>query len=74
LISERSQQTELAQLNLQAGQKARAATAYTAAFEYLRTGITLLAQEPWQTQYQLTRTTIHSATGNCQPGKDQKMG
>ncbi|MEH2049758.1 AAA family ATPase [Nostoc sp.] len=54
LISERSQQTELAQLNLQAGRKARAATAYTASFEYLCTGIALLAEERWQTQYQLT--------------------
>ncbi|MHC0065295.1 trifunctional serine/threonine-protein kinase/ATP-binding protein/sensor histidine kinase [Nostoc sp. UIC 10890] len=61
LISERSQQTELAQLNLQAGKKARAATAYTAAFDYVTTGITLLTQERWQTQYQLTLALYETA-------------
>ncbi|MEA5627528.1 AAA family ATPase [Nostoc sp. UHCC 0251] len=62
LITVRSQQTELAQLNLQAGQKARAATAYTAAFEYLCTGIALLPQELWQKQYQLTLALYEAAT------------
>jgi len=45
---------ELVQLNLMAGIKAKAATAYTAAVQYLTTGIELLAVDSWQTHYQLT--------------------
>ncbi|MEC4818226.1 MAG: AAA family ATPase, partial [Scytonema sp. PMC 1069.18] len=54
LIVTQPQQTELAQLNLKAGQKARHATAYVAAFEYFTTGINLLTESRWQTQYKLT--------------------
>ncbi|MDF5708772.1 MAG: AAA family ATPase [Nostoc sp. S4] len=62
LITERSQQIKIAQLNLEAGQKARAATAYAAAYHYSTTGITLLNfsqsqdESCWQTQYDLTLT------------------
>ncbi|WP_172185345.1 AAA family ATPase [Microcoleus asticus] len=62
LIIEPSEQTQLAQLNLQAGQKARAATAYTAAFEYAITGIDLLAEKRWTTQYELTLALYETAT------------
>ncbi|MHC5768728.1 MAG: ATP-binding sensor histidine kinase [Nostoc sp.] len=62
LIVDLSQQIELAQLNLKAGQKARAATAYTAAFEYCTTGIALLAEDMWQTQYELTLALYEAAT------------
>ncbi|MBD2744996.1 ATP-binding sensor histidine kinase [Coleofasciculus sp. FACHB-1120] len=62
LIIEPSEQTQLAQLNLQAGQKARAATAYTAAFEYATTGIDLLAEKRWTTQYELTLALYETAT------------
>ncbi|WP_172193478.1 ATP-binding protein, partial [Microcoleus asticus] len=62
LIVEPSQQIELAQLNLKAGQKARAATAYTAAFEYCTTGIALLAEDSWQTQYEITLALYEAAT------------
>lgn len=44
---------QLAHLNLQAGRKAKAATAYRAAVDYLHQGIELLAPEPWQHQYDL---------------------
>ncbi|WP_414573385.1 AAA family ATPase [Nostoc sp. CCY 9925] len=58
LILERSQQIQLAGLNLKAGQKARVATAYTAALEYSTTGVCLLnlgeEESCWQTQYDLT--------------------
>ncbi|MDZ8107488.1 MAG: AAA family ATPase [Nostoc sp. DedQUE12a] len=54
LIIEPEKQIELAQLNLNAGQKARAATAYTAALEYATTGIDLLNFLQWQTHYNLT--------------------
>ena len=62
LLVDLSEQIELAQLNLKAGQKARAATAYTAAFEYCTTGIALLAEDMWQTQYELTLALYEAAT------------
>ena len=54
LISEQEDQARLAHFNLLAGQKAKAATAYGPAFKYLQTGISLLAQDSWSTQYELT--------------------
>ncbi|MBD2679426.1 MULTISPECIES: ATP-binding sensor histidine kinase [Nostoc] len=66
LILERSQQIQLAKLNLKAGQKARIATAYTAALEYSTTGICLLnlgeEDSCWQTQYDLTLPLYELAT------------
>ncbi|MEH2160785.1 MAG: AAA family ATPase [Nostoc sp.] len=62
LIVDPDQKTELAQLNLQAAQKAIAATAYVAAFEYATIGIAMLAQERWQTAYGLTLTLYETAT------------
>ncbi|MHC5824020.1 MAG: ATP-binding protein, partial [Nostoc sp.] len=55
LIIEPSQQIELAQLNLNAGQKAKAATAYAAALEYSIISIALLnLKSCWETHYNLT--------------------
>ncbi|MGH1396718.1 MAG: AAA family ATPase [Trichormus sp.] len=54
LISQPSDRQELAQLNLQAGIKARNSTAYPAARTYLQTGINLLESNCWQHQYELT--------------------
>ncbi|MDP5337553.1 MAG: serine/threonine-protein kinase PknK, partial [Nodularia sp. (in: cyanobacteria)] len=48
------QKTELARLNLIAGCKAKASTAYEAALKYLETGIKLLSEDAWQTEYKLT--------------------
>ncbi|MEK8019145.1 MAG: AAA family ATPase, partial [Candidatus Parabeggiatoa sp.] len=45
---------ELANLNLEAGKKAKAAMGYEAAIQYLTTGIELLAEDSWQSQYSLT--------------------
>ncbi|MEW6498584.1 MAG: serine/threonine-protein kinase PknK, partial [Cyanobacteriota bacterium] len=42
LVTARSERTEIARLNLMAGQKAKAATAYEAAFKYFTTGLKLL--------------------------------
>jgi predicted ATPase/signal transduction histidine kinase/tRNA A-37 threonylcarbamoyl transferase component Bud32 len=53
-LLEQSQKTELAQLNLIAGRKAKASTAYEAALKYLTTGIELLSIDAWQTEYTLT--------------------
>ncbi len=49
-----SDREQCARLNLSAGQKAKTSTAYNAAFEYLTTGIQLLNDTCWQTQYDLT--------------------
>ncbi|MBD2211098.1 AAA family ATPase [Nostoc linckia FACHB-104] len=54
--------TQLAQLNLKAGKKARIATAHTAALEYFTTGINLLPKNQWQTQYELTLALYTAAT------------
>lgn len=44
----------LAALNLQAGQQAKAATAYEPAEEYLRQGLELLSEDSWQQNYELS--------------------
>ncbi|YAF99109.1 MAG: PAS domain S-box protein (plasmid) [Nodularia sp. CChRGM 3473] len=54
LVTARSERTEIARLNLMAGQKAKAATAYEAAFRYFTTGLKLLNSESWQSEYDLT--------------------
>ncbi|MEP0874042.1 PAS domain S-box protein [Trichocoleus desertorum AS-A10] len=54
LVTARSERTETARLNLMAGQKAKAATAYEAAFKYFTTGFHLLNSESWQSEYDLT--------------------
>uniref|UniRef100_A0A8J6ZHG3 AAA family ATPase n=1 Tax=Desmonostoc muscorum LEGE 12446 TaxID=1828758 RepID=A0A8J6ZHG3_DESMC len=59
LISEQSERNEIAKLNLQAGHKALAATAYEAAFKYFNTGPKLLNVESWQREYDLTLA-LHS--------------
>ncbi|MEG3927167.1 AAA family ATPase [Microcoleus sp. D3_18a_C4] len=54
LINQLSERSALAQLNLEAGRKARNSTAYAAANIYLQKGIELLTVNCWQTQYELT--------------------
>ncbi|MGL5925612.1 PAS domain S-box protein, partial [Chroococcidiopsis sp.] len=54
LVIDRPQRNEIAKLNLMAGQKAKAATAYEAALQYFTTGLKLLHPESWQNQYDLT--------------------
>ncbi|MEP6517523.1 AAA family ATPase [Microcoleus vaginatus] len=56
LLTNQSEKDELAQLNLIAGQKAKAATAYEAAVNYLNVGIELLSQDSWESRYDLTFT------------------
>ncbi|MEA5621564.1 AAA family ATPase [Nostoc sp. UHCC 0251] len=54
LITQEAEREQLAQLNLLAGRKAIAATAYTAAIEYLKLGMELLTADSWRSQYDLT--------------------
>ncbi|MEG4405323.1 AAA family ATPase [Microcoleus sp. MON2_D5] len=54
LITLELERYELAELNLIAGQKAKAATAYESAVKYLNVGLGLLAENSWESQYELT--------------------
>ncbi|HEY9735527.1 MAG TPA: EAL domain-containing protein [Trichocoleus sp.] len=54
LMSTPSQRLELAELNLRAGRKALAATAYGTAAEYCAIGLELLPSDSWQQSYSLT--------------------
>ncbi|MBE9011511.1 AAA family ATPase, partial [Pseudanabaenaceae cyanobacterium LEGE 13415] len=48
LIYDVQEREQLSRLNLRAGQKAKASTAYQAAADYCRTGLKLLGSDPWQ--------------------------
>ena len=54
LLGDRAQKDELARLNLIAGQKAKAATAYEVAVNYLNVGLELLEADPWTRNYERT--------------------
>ncbi|HEY9614982.1 AAA family ATPase [Allocoleopsis sp.] len=54
LIHHQTERDELAELNLVAGRKAKASTAYAAALRYLTVGMELLAADSWESQYNLT--------------------
>ncbi|MBH8563730.1 AAA family ATPase [Nostoc sp. CENA67] len=54
LITNQLDKNELAQLNLIAGHKAKSATAYETAVRYLNTGLEMLVDDSWHTQYDLT--------------------
>ena len=54
LLTLQGQRDELAALNLIAGKKAKASTAYEPAVTYLNVALELLAPNSWQSQYYLT--------------------
>ncbi|MEG4942882.1 AAA family ATPase [Microcoleus sp. F4-D5] len=60
-ITQESEKNELANFNLIAGRKAKAATAYEAAIRYLNLGLELLPDSSWQNHYDLTRN-LHLET------------
>ncbi|MBD2451685.1 AAA family ATPase [Nostoc sp. FACHB-152] len=59
LLLSKTEKYELAELNLIAGQRAKAATAHDSALKYLQVGLRLLAEESWKCQYELTLS-LHS--------------
>ncbi len=64
-IQSPAERRRLAELNLQAGIKAKESTAYVAAAGYLTAGAHLLAPDSWQTDYRLTYD-IHKELMECQ--------
>ncbi|MDZ8087191.1 MAG: AAA family ATPase [Nostoc sp. DedQUE12b] len=61
LISQPTERQQLAQLNLNAGRKAKEATAYSAAIHYLYSGMQLLPINSWKIAYELTRSLYEEA-------------
>ncbi|MFN6560552.1 MAG: AAA family ATPase [Nostoc sp. ChiSLP01] len=61
LFTLESDKYELAELNLIAAQKAKAAAAYESAMRYLKEGLRLLTVDSWQNQYELTLSIYESA-------------
>jgi PAS domain S-box-containing protein len=53
LITSRDERTQLAELNLIAGKRAKASTAYTSALRYFVTGASLLVEDSWQQLHDL---------------------
>ncbi|MBW4489342.1 MAG: AAA family ATPase [Trichocoleus desertorum ATA4-8-CV12] len=64
LATDQAERNEIAKLNLQAGEKALAATAYEAAFQYFKAGLELLDVESWQHEYDLTLA-LHSGAAEA---------
>jgi predicted ATPase/signal transduction histidine kinase/tRNA A-37 threonylcarbamoyl transferase component Bud32 len=60
-IGQQSEKYDLANFNLIAGRKAKAATAYEAASRYLNVGLELMPDSSWQSHYDLMRD-IHVET------------
>ncbi|MBW4668452.1 MAG: AAA family ATPase [Cyanomargarita calcarea GSE-NOS-MK-12-04C] len=61
LIADLAERDELARMNLIAGRKALASTAYRAAVKYLTIAIQLLASDSWEVNYYLTLALYETA-------------
>jgi PAS domain S-box-containing protein len=53
LITSREEREQLAELNLIAGKRAKASTAYASALKYLIAGVALLAADSWERRHEL---------------------
>jgi PAS domain S-box-containing protein len=65
LIADPAERTDLARLNLAAGQKAKASTALEAALGYLRTAVQLVAGDIWRTDHALAFG-LHLEAAECE--------
>ncbi len=65
LVTEPEKRDLLAELNLRAGRKAKLASAFKPAAEYLQTGISLLRTDHWQSQYDLSLHLFTEAAENA---------
>src|SRR5258708_12885761 len=54
LLVDREEKAQVATIELRAGRKAKASTAYASACVYLAAGVALLDESDWDTQYDLT--------------------
>ena len=61
-IADAGERAQLCALNLAAGKRAKASTAYQAAYLYLATAISLLPENAWETDYSLTLELHNEAT------------
>ncbi|PRQ08381.1 AAA family ATPase [Enhygromyxa salina] len=65
LLTDQAERTELARLNLEAGRRAKLATAYDAATGYLRGGTNSLPASAWATDYSLCFE-LHRELAECE--------
>jgi len=74
LITGKKEKDDLAKLNLQAGRKAKASTAYEIAFQYFNTGLNLLGPHKWGSDYKLSlELSIEAAEISYLNGNFEKM-
>src|SRR6516165_7974333 len=77
LISSREEREQLAELNLIAGQRAKASAAHASALTYLVSGATLLPENSWEHRYDLTfalelnRAECEYVTGQLGPAEER---
>ncbi|MEG5176073.1 AAA family ATPase [Microcoleus sp. B3-D7] len=75
LLKDTQEKEKLSKLNLVVGRKAKTSTAYAAACEYMTTGIELLGEDSWNTQYDLCfalhkeRVEVEYLNGNIEESK-----
>ena len=74
LMHDHQEKNELACLNLLAGKKAKASTAYEIASQYFKTGLELLGSKSWESDYKLTlELSIEAAEISYLNGNFEKM-
>jgi PAS domain S-box-containing protein len=64
LITDDDERRSVAALNLRAGKKAKASSAYGSAASYLSTGVSLLPQKAWDVDYDVAYG-LHTELGEC---------
>ncbi|MCP4112043.1 MAG: AAA family ATPase [Desulfobacteraceae bacterium] len=74
LITSYDERNEFAALNLRAGKKAKAATAYASAFDYFKAGLSLLGKDCWEKQYEMTlEIHVEAAEAACLNSEFRQM-